>query len=75
MLRSTRRDVPSALNLLARILAEEDGVAGPGVQRYPLPIVVGFALPAAMTVPLWGLSLAESGMMMPPTCCSRSSRR
>src|ERR1700687_3358900 len=37
MLRSTRRDVPSALNLLARVRAEEDRAAGPGVQRYPLP--------------------------------------
>jgi hypothetical protein len=75
MLRSMRRDVPSALNLPARVLAEEDGVAGPGVQRYPLPIVVGFAVARGDDRAPLGFSLAEFGMMMLPTCCSRSSRR
>src|SRR5207344_2082166 len=39
------------------------------------PSSLTLPLPAALTVPRCGFSLAESGMMMPPTCCSPSSRR
>ena len=64
------------LDLLAGVLAEEDEVAGLDVERRracrrpsTLP------LPAAMTLPCCGFSLAVSGMMIPPIFCSPSSRR
>ena len=40
-----------------------------------LPSSFDLPLPAAMTLPCCGFSLAESGMMIPPTFCSPSSRR
>src|SRR5438132_31098 len=40
-----------------------------------LPSSFTLPLPAARTVPCCGFSLAVSGMMMPPMCCSPSSRR
>ena len=63
------------LDLLARILAEQDPVARFDVERDPFAVVFTFPLPTATTVPCCGFSLAVSGMMIPPTCCSPSSRR
>ena len=40
-----------------------------------LPSSLALPLPAAMTLPCCGFSLAESGMMIPPIFCSPSSRR
>jgi hypothetical protein len=40
-----------------------------------LPSSFTLPLPAAITLPCWGFSFAESGMMIPPIFCSPSSRR
>src|SRR6185295_2250770 len=40
-----------------------------------LPSSFDLPAPAAITLPCWGFSLAESGMMIPPTFCSPSSIR
>src|SRR5580765_2937435 len=40
-----------------------------------LPSSFDLPFPAAMTLPCWGFSLAESGMMIPPIFCSPSSMR
>jgi hypothetical protein len=63
------------LDLLARILAEQDTVAALAARGIRLRSSFIRPLPAAMTVACCGFSLAVSGMIIPPTCCSRSSMR
>jgi hypothetical protein len=63
------------LDFRAGVFAEQDAVAFFDGQREGLAFVVGAALPVEMTSPSWGLSLAESGMMMPPRVVVDSSTR
>ena len=63
------------LDLLAGILAEQDRSPALTSSGMRLPSSLVLPLPAAMTLPCCGFSLAESGMMIPPTFCSPSSMR
>src|SRR5215469_3515123 len=63
------------LDLGAGVLAEQDAVAFFHRQREGLAFVVGPALADGNDFALLGLSLAESGMMMPPRVVVASSTR
>src|SRR5271157_4732695 len=63
------------LDLGAGVLAKQDAVAFLHIEREGLAFVVGLARPTAITSPSCGLSLALSGMMIPPRVVSASSTR
>ena len=63
------------LHFGAAVLAEQDVVADLDVERTNFAVLEDLPLPTAMTLPLIGFSVAESGITIPPADIFSSSMR
>ena len=67
--------MPSSLISWPEYLPNRMRLPGCDIQRDARAFLGHSAVADGEHLPLLGFSLAESGMMMPPICCSPSSRR